>query len=561
MSQAATQPYSPMSWQYLRPRPEMLALIASIYFALLCNTSFWTAISIGAPATKGQAAIYYTCLFSLLTSLQFILLTLLVNRWTAKPALFILIIVTVAATYFMDKYGIYFDPDMVRNALNTDWRETRELLSMDMLPYFFLHASPPMAYIFIINIRTEPLRKSWWIRPGAIALAIVVASISLAPISQSLVPQIRENKGLRHLITPGNYLISLFRVATHHSHLARETRKPVAEDAKISTGSDMKPLLLVIVVGETVRADHWGLNGYARQTTPRLATMNVINFRNATACGTNTEVSVPCMFSVYGRRHYDEDRIRNSDSLLHVLNRAGIHVQWRDNQSGCKGVCDGLEAISTATLHDSTLCNSDGCLDAALLNGLVDEINSTSGNTTIVMHQMGNHGPSYHLRYPDSFRRFAPDCQTSNLGACSNSQVVNAYDNAILYTDEFLANTISLLRKFAGTHRVAMIYASDHGESLGEHGLYLHSIPYSIAPASQTHIPMVLWMANSHDFGIDEPCLRKAANRPVSHDNLFHTILGMAGIATSAYDASMDLSGECKNPLKSPSTTVSAGHR
>lgn len=538
----------------------MLAFIASIYFALLCNTSFWVAISKGAPGLSWPAAIYYTGLFTLLTSLQFILLTLLINRWTAKPVLFIVIIVTVAATYFMDKYGIYLDPDMVRNALSTDWRETRELLSMDMLPYFVLHASPPMTYLMIIRIRTEPLRKSWWIRPCAIVLAVIVATISLAPISQRLIPQIRENKELRHLITPGNYLISLFRVATHHTHLSRGVREPVAEDAKISTINNMKPLLLVIVVGETVRADHWGLNGYARQTTPRLATMNVINFRNVTACGTNTEVSVPCMFSVYGRRHYDEDKIRNSDSLLHILNRAGIHVQWRDNQSGCKGVCDGLEAISTAMLHDSTLCNSDGCLDAALLDGLVDYIDQTSGNTTIVMHQMGNHGPSYHLRYPSSFRRFVPDCQTSNLGACSKAQVVNAYDNAILYTDEFLANTISLLRKFADTHRVAMIYVSDHGESLGEHGLYLHSIPYSIAPASQTHIPMVLWMANSHDFGIDELCLRKATNLPASHDNLFHTILGIAGITTSAYDVGMDLSGRCR-PLKSPSTTASARHR
>lgn len=559
MSQTDTQLHLPAPWRYLRPRPEMLAFIASIYFALLCNTSFWTSISKGAPASTGPAAIYYTGLFTLLTSLQFILLTLLINRWTARPVLFILIIVTVAATYFMDKYGIYLDPDMVRNALNTDWRETRELLSMDMLPYFFLHASLPMTYLMIIKIRTEPLRKSWWIRPCAIVLAAIVATISLAPISQRLVPQIRENRGLRHLITPGNYLISILRVATHHTHLGRVIRKPVAEDAKIST-NNMKPLLLVIVVGETVRADHWGLNGYARQTTPRLATMNVINFRNATACGTNTEVSVPCMFSVYGRRHYDEDKIRNSDSLLHILSRTGIHVQWRDNQSGCKGVCDGLEAISTTKLHDPTLCNSDGCLDAALLDGLVDDIGRISGNTTIVMHQMGNHGPSYHLRYPDSFRRFTPDCQTSNLGACTSAQVVNAYDNAILYTDEFLANTISLLRKFSGTHRVAMIYASDHGESLGEHGLYLHSMPYSIAPASQTHIPMVLWMANSHDFGINELCLRNAVNLPVSHDNLFHTILGMAGITTSAYDAGMDLSGKCR-PLKSPSQTVSAGHR
>ncbi|MBP7179192.1 MAG: DUF1705 domain-containing protein, partial [Moraxellaceae bacterium] len=179
----------------------MLALIASIYFALACNASFWVAIEREAPTQLVQSSLYFICLFVLLTALQFILLTLMINRWTAKPILFVLIIMTVAATYFMSKFGIYLDTDMVRNALNTDWRETRELLSVDMIPYFFMHATLPLAFISIIEIRNEPLRESWWIKPAAVVLAIGVVALSLAPISQSLIPQIRENKGLRHLVT------------------------------------------------------------------------------------------------------------------------------------------------------------------------------------------------------------------------------------------------------------------------------------------------------------------------------------------------------------------------
>lgn len=534
----------------IRLRTETLALIASIYFALACNASFWIAIEKGAPNSLVRGGVYFICLFVLLTALQFILLTLMINRWTAKPVLFVLIMMTVAATYFMGKFGIYLDTDMVRNALNTDWRETRELLSLDMIPYFFTHATLPLAFIFFLQIRIEPLKKSWWVRPAAIVLAIVVTALSVAPISQTLIPQVRENKGLRHLITPGNYIMALARLSADKPHLNREAREVIGLDAKKITTANEKPLLLVIALGETVRGENWGLNGYSRQTTPRLAALNVINFSDTTACGTNTEVSVPCLFSSYGRRNYDLDKIRNSESVLHILERAGVHVQWRDNQSGCKGVCDGLEMVSTSSFQDPALCNADGCFDAVLLNGLDEQIQKKAGDQAIVMHQMGNHGPSYHLRYPESFKKFSPDCLTSNLGDCTTEQIINSYDNAILYTDDVLANTISLLSKFSSTHRVAMLYVSDHGESLGEHGLYLHSIPYSIAPSTQTHVPMVLWMANSMDFGINAECMQNKSKLPASHDNVFHTVLGLGGIQTSAYDAEMDLAASCRVPTK-----------
>ncbi len=550
MNQTLIQIRRMVSGLRVRLSTEMLALIASIYFALACNASFWVAIEREAPTQLVQSSLYFICLFVLLTALQFILLTLMINRWTAKPILFVLIIMTVAATYFMSKFGIYLDTDMVRNALNTDWRETRELLSVDMIPYFFMHATLPLAFISIIEIRNEPLRESWWIKPAAVVLAIGVVALSLAPISQSLIPQIRENKGLRHLVTPGNYLMSLARLSADKPHLNREAREVIGLDAIKVNSENEKPLLLIIVLGETVRGENWGLNGYTRQTTPRLAALNVINFSDASSCGTNTEVSVPCMFSSYGRRHYDLDKIRNSESFLHVLDRGKVSVQWRDNQSGCKGVCDGLDAVSTALFQDPALCNAEGCLDAVLLNGLNEQIQNKSGDQTIVMHQMGNHGPSYYLRYPEAFRRFAPDCRTSNLGACTSEQVINSYDNAILYTDDFIANTISLLSRFSSTHRVAMLYVSDHGESLGEHGLYLHSIPYSIAPSTQTHVPMMLWMANSNDFGINAECMQKKSSLPVSHDNIFHTVLGLADIKTKAYDAEMDLAEACRAPTK-----------
>jgi lipid A ethanolaminephosphotransferase len=300
--------------------------------------------------------------------------------------------------------------------------------------------------------------------------------------------------------------------------------------------------VLVLVVGETARAANFSLLGYPRETNPELAKSNVVAFSNVTSCGTSTEVSVPCMFSPYGRADYDERRIRNSESLLNVLARAGYAVRWFDNQSGCKGVCQG------GGIAYEKLCPDEQCQDEVLARRLEAELPMVTGDTVFVLHMMGNHGPAYFQRYPRAFRRFLPDCATAELRECSRAEVVNAYDNAILYTDHVLAQVIDVLSERAGGMESAMLYVSDHGESLGEHGLYLHGIPYAIAPEVQTRVPMLVWvsrqMTGSGD--VDLPCLRRKAHDELSHDNLFHSVLGLLNVETSAYRAARDIFDGCR---------------
>jgi len=302
-------------------------------------------------------------------------------------------------------------------------------------------------------------------------------------------------------------------------------------------------------VGETVRAQNWGLNGYARQTTPQLKQINPVNFTDVTACGSATEISLPCMFAPIGRRDYDKDRIQHSESLLHALEHAGIPTLWRDNQTGCKGVCDGLAFESFEHGHDAQSCNDDGCMDEVMLRGLQDEVDKRPGDMVLVLHQLGNHGPSYYKRYPQRLARFNPVCESAELGECSSEQIVNAYDNAVLHTDDFVARIIGFLS--AQSQRdTAMIYVSDHGESLGENGLFLHGMPYAIAPKTQTRVPMVMWLSNgmASDGAIDVDCLRHEASAPVSHDNLFHSVLGLMQVETVEYSRSLDLFAACRRP-------------
>ena len=265
-----------------------------------------------------------------------------------------------------------------------------------------------------------------------------------------------------------------------------------------------------------------------------------MNFSDVTSCGTHTETSLPCLFAPVGRRDYDEARIRGEESLLHVVARAGVSVHWRDNQSGCKGVCDGLPV--------DRACAEEPCPDEALLRDIDQRLADARGTQLWVMHPIGSHGPAYARRYPPSFERFQPACHDDDLGKCSREEIVNAYDNTLLYTDHVLAALIGRLQAHAGSVDTVMLYVSDHGESLGENGLYLHGMPYAIAPEQQTKVPMVMWLSDgaAAATGVGHDCLRSLAGRPISHDHLFHTLLGLLDVRTSLYAAAWDIAAECR---------------
>ena len=335
--------------------------------------------------------------------------------------------------------------------------------------------------------------------------------------------------------------------------MPKAPKAPIARDAVAAARpAGSRPRLLVVVVGETVRAQNWGLNGYARQTTPELAQIGVINFPDMHSCGTSTEVSLPCMFSQIGRRQYDEKTIRGQQSLLNVFDRVGISTLWRDNQSGCKGVCEGTAFESLTDATDPSLCKDGRCMDEVLLKGLDAEVRAKPGDRVVVLHQLGNHGPSYFQRYPDNFRKFTPPCQNPELGNCTPQQIVNAYDNAVLYTDHFLARAIHELQAM-DDYDTALVYVSDHGESLGEKGLYLHGVPYAIAPAEQTSVPMVMWFSQRFAAarGLDTRCLADRARQRTDHDVLFSSLLGLLQVKTQAYVPTEDVFAGCVQPKES----------
>ena len=529
---------------------EQLLWAASAFWLLAANRLFFGEALRGRLLTEPSTWAYAAGLAIVLLAVHFLLLAPLANRFTVKPLVALMVVATAGATHFMQAFHVYLDPAMVRNVLHTGPAEARELLSWTLLLHVALYAAVPLLLLARVRIVNRPWPRALAWRAGHAMLAAALGVGALLAVFQPVAALMRNHKEARYLITPGNVLWSTASVLAGDARGAVRPRAVIGADATLGpvAAHRARPLVVVMVVGETARAANWGLNGYARETTPELSRLPVLSFAPAESCGTSTEVALPCMFAPVGRRDYDEGRIRGSESLLHMAARAGVSVQWRDNQSGCKGVCDGLPTEFVESINPPGLCADGRCLDEGLLAGLDARLAQARGTQLWVLHMLGNHGPSYFRRYPPAFEHFRPTCRDDDLSRCSREQIVNAYDNALRYTDHVLASLVAKLRAQADKVDSVMVYVSDHGESLGESGLFLHGVPRAIAPTEQTRVPMLMWWsANAPSaIGFDEGCMRARVKEPVAHDHLFHTLAGLLDLRSRIVEPAWDLTDGCR---------------
>jgi lipid A ethanolaminephosphotransferase len=375
-------------------------------------------------------------------------------------------------------------------------------------------------------------------------LVLALAVGSIFAVFQDFAALHRNHMALRSLINPLSSFYSLGEIVTQPLWGKRGAVQAIGTDASVIPTS--KPPFLILVVGETARAGNFGINGYARDTTPELfkltKTEHFISQKEVWSCGTSTEASLPCMFSHLGKADYESSRER-FESLLDVLQRAGLAVLWLDNQSGCKGLCDRVPHADI----------SGEQFDEVMLQGLQSRIDALPADrrakgVVVVMHQMGSHGPAYYKRSLQNMKAFTPECVSNALASCSKDEVVNAYDNSIRYTDHFLSATVKWLQANTSKASSAMLYLADHGESLGENNLYLHGLPYAVAPDVQKRVPWMTWL--SRDFVANRKmnvhCLQERSAARLSHDNYFHSVLGLVGVQTALYKRDLDIYAACQ---------------
>lgn len=523
--------------------PTAVALAAGLWLVAFDNVAFWRTLW-SARDTSSLRAVWAIGALALMLWMLFALLArLLCWPRVGKPAIAVLLAVAALAAYFTGNYGILIDKGMMRNVLETDWREAADLLSLPLLLDFSWRGLLPAALVLGVRVAYPGWRKALaGVAIGVLLFAAVVAG-GLMVFYSDYASAARNHRELRHLLTPTNVFNGFAGIWKERSRAARQFVRIGGDARRAPADARAKPLLVVLVVGETARAANFSLGGYGRSTNLELAARGVVYFGNVTSCGTDTATSLPCMFSDLGASRFSPAEAGMRENVLDILARAGITISWLDNNSGCKGVCDRVSWRDVSSGKDPVLCAAGECLDGVLLPGLRDSLAAPASEQLLVLHMKGSHGPAYFRRYPAAARRFQPTCDTNEIQRCSIEALRNSYDNSIVYTSQVLANQIDLLAAAAGRIDSVLLYVSDHGESLGERGIYLHGLPRMLAPREQVHVPVLAWLSPGAQqrLGVSEAALLRVAAQPLTHDNLPPTLLGLFGVRTGDIQSELDL--------------------
>jgi len=527
-----------------------LLILAAVYIAVFLNLAYYRQVLALMPLTSLHATLVFLSMPLVAFSVINIVITLASFLWLDRVLMALFILISATAQFFIQTYNIVVDRSMITNMMDTTASESFALITPQLL--FTLLTSGVLMALLVFWPR---LKKQNWRGVVQRLLSILISAAIILLVAllfyKDYASLFRNNRELVKALSPSNSIaasLSWYK----HQQLENLPLVRIGEDAhqqpdRLNGG---KQNLTILIVGETSRAQNFSLGGYARQTNPLLAKDNVIYFPHTVSCGTATAVSVPCMFSNMPRAHYDDVLAAHQEGLLESIQRAGISVLWNENDGGCKGACDRVPHQDMTSLNLPGMCINGECYDDVLFHGLDDYINQLKGNAVIVLHTIGSHGPTYSHRYPPQLRQFVPTCDTNQIQDCSQQQLVNTYDNTLLNVDHIVDKAIGVLRAHQDRFTTSLVYLSDHGESLGENGEYLHGLPYAIAPDTQKHVPMLIWLSDDYQqrYAVNRGCLTNlAATDDFSQDNLFSTMLGLTGTATHEYLPADDILTMCRS--------------
>ncbi|MBX2938584.1 MAG: phosphoethanolamine--lipid A transferase EptA [Ferruginibacter sp.] len=438
------------------------------------------------------------------------------SQWVGRVLLVLFFILNSIAVYFINTYGIIIDESMVGNVFNTNFEESSSFFSIKLIVYILILGVLPSVYI----LRATLEKSSWksFFKITSLSLLLIV-SIAFAN-SKNWLWIDKNSKTLGGLAMPWSYSVNTY---LHHLHEYQKNKKEILLPNAFITDSSKS--IVVLVIGESARSNNFSLYGYEKNTNPLLSqTKNLFHFK-AKSCATYTTAGIKCILE-----HTSTDELY--EILPNYLYRNNVEVIWRSTNWGEPPVhiknYQGKKDLQRDCLGDS--CN----YDAILLKGLQEQIESSSKNKLlVVLHSNTSHGPTYSKRYPPQFEIFKPVCNSVELSNCSNAELMNAYDNTIVYTDYLLHQIIEKLKQMP-QYNSCMLFVSDHGESLGEKNLYMHGVPISIAPREQYEIPFLVWLSEHN------PKQLKSLSE-LSQNHVFHSVLDFLGIQSPVYKEDMSI--------------------
>ncbi|HWN39848.1 MAG TPA: phosphoethanolamine--lipid A transferase [Gammaproteobacteria bacterium] len=534
-------------WRGLLGTPLLIAAVA-LFIVAVDNDPFWQGAWRATQNDEHRLAILST-LFALIFVPLTVTMSIAVGTKLLRVVAALLLVVAASCGFFMIEYGVVIDQSMIRNAVETTALEATPLLSGAYFRHVLLYGVLPAVVVFAV-----PLKRLRWptellVRFGTAAVAIALLATTMYVNYSTASFFARENDGLRLQINPAYPLWAAATFGASRDDETPNARRPLDIRLASTAATQRKPALVVIVMGETARADRFSLNGYERDTNRYTRARDVVNFPRVVSCGTSTAESVPCIFSGLGQASFSHAAAMGSESIVGAMQRLGVNTFWRDNSTGCKSVCDEQHFEQRADWKDPELCDATGCFDELLLKDFGSLLADREHDHLIILHQRGSHGPAYNTDVPQWAKEFFPECDLPNLRNCDRDAINNSYDNTILYTDYFVSRVIDELAQRSAEFDTAMLYVSDHGESLGENGLYLHGFPYSMAPHEQIEVPMLFWASPgfyAERAHVDPQCLRRSAESDTSHDAIFHTLLPLFGLESPRYEQQLDLMATCR---------------
>lgn len=528
----------------IRLTTNQLILLVCCYIVFILNIPFL--IKTKQAITKLDQ---YNVLFLLSVPLFLLSLSVLIQclfslRKITKPTLILFVLLSSVVFYASLNYGIIFDYGMIESIADNSVTDVLSYISYSTLLFMFIFGVIPSIFIFNVKLTYLSFSGELFARLklllGSLAVLLFIALVFYSNYASVG----RNNRDLIGYLTPYALLDSSAK------YLQRNVLYPPPHfeliDTKPKMGND-EERVTVLVLGQTTRAQNFSLNGYEKQTNLYTKNWNVVSFTNMTSCGTSKAVSIPCIFSRLDRQSFNRRVANAKQNVLDIIQLAGVDVLWvaNDNTS-CKGVCKRIKRHEIKQSEYPKLCQENRCYDEVVIKQLDQKLaNLTHSNTLIILHIAGSRGPDYFTKYPIGHRYFRPDFQRGDIQNCTREELVNAYDNSIAYTDYVLAQIIERLEKLSIESNIstALLYTSDHGESLGEKGIYLHGIPYVFAPREQKHIPFIVKIFSNN---INNNCLNEAENLPVSHDNIFDILLGLTGVQSTAYNTKKDTFSQCR---------------
>jgi len=424
-------------------------------------------------------------------------------------------VLSALSVYFVNTYGVIVDESMMGNVFNTNRAEASGFFSFKLVLYVLFLGIVPVAFIAYAKIKRDTAKR--FSVTTLLALAFLLLMVFANAPNWLWID--KHAKQLGGLAMPWSYLVNASR---HYVHQAQRNKKEIRlPDAVLR---DSGKSVVVLVIGESARKRNFSLYGYEKNTNPLLSKTENVHHFDAVSCATYTTAGVKCMLE-----HAETNDLY--EILPNYLDRNGVEVVWRTANWGEPPVHIEKYQRTEDLAKD---CQGEGCAyDEILLAGLREQIlGSEKDKILVILHTSTSHGPEYSKKYPPRFGVFAPVCNSVELAKCSREELVNAYDNTIVYTDHILHRVIENLKTLDG-HNSAMLFVSDHGESLGEKNLYMHGVPIGFAPREQYEIPFIVWTSE-----------RSKGLKPLetlSQHHVFHSVLNFLGVESEVYDERMNV--------------------